>query len=511
MTETIQDIFVDSESLGSYGDFTVYLPHPVMINENEKAYIRLKDYQQLNSFYNISTDLENNLLSIIKTDRTYSRTPSGTAVGYFNHTDMFQQSGGNINKPILNTTNNGTAHTETLTPNAGDYTIKLYDATITTTGTVIPANSKFNNIFKPTITIADTAYMSFNPDDYLIFYNSISPTSSRFINSMTFSIQNVIEGIPPSSNVYISLKIWGSVDGITWVETALGMGQSPALGYNTYEWVTPINDTRTFTLVSADTYQYHKVSFETIGFTTPATDFKNKIRFRQIYFTRIPSYVETFVDTPSTYNHTIENGAYSLTNVNLYLNYILKQNISQNLTFTTSYPNQSFLNAQNKQILSWGSAEPDYYYKATDKTDEYYKVEIVFNNVLKNMLGWTAGNPIIFKNDTPLEAPKYLNLINFKKILLTSSLKLTTKPYTFLNKTYTKATGIGDVIMWIAKDIPSFSYINYTNPTDSKIEIDDKIITKINFKILNEYAQVLNDVPSCLFHLQIIKTIEGKI
>ena len=189
----------------------------------------------------------------------------------------------------------------------------------------------------------------------------------------------------------------------------------------------------------------------------------------------------------------------------------MKANISQNLTFSTSYPTQPFLNAQNKQILAWATAEPDYYYTVNDKTAENYRIELVFNPVLRKMLGWTAGNPIIYINDTPLEAPNYLNLINFKKIMITSSLKLTTKPYTFLNKTYTKATGIGDVIMSLAKDIPTFSYINYSNPTDSKIEIDDRIITKINLKLTNEYAQVLSEMPSCCIHFQIIKVGKEKI
>ena len=125
------------------------------------------------------------------------------------------------------------------------------------------------------------------------------------------------------------------------------------------------------------------------------------------------------------------------------------------------------------------------------------------------MLGWitptSTGTIILFRTNNNITAPNYLNLINFKKILLTSSLKLTTKPYTFLNKTYTKSSGIGDIFAWIPKDITPFSYINWQNPTDYKIQIDDRIITKINFKLINEFAQVLNDMPSCCFHLQIIR------
>lgn len=505
MSETIQDIYIDSESLGTYNDFTVYLPHPVMIEDDEKAYIRLKDFQQLNSCYNISTDLQNTDLSIIQTNRSYSREPVGDPIPYFIHTNMFQQSGGNINKPILNSTNNGTAHTETLTPNAGDYTVMLYDSTITTTGNVLPANSKFSNIFRDGYADISTNFMTFNPTDYLVYYNKTTPTSSRYIYDLTFCITNVPVSPAPTETVYITMKIYSSVDGITWVENIPDLGQSPTNGFTTFEWGgSAITKYRTFSVVSSDTYQYHKVSFDVVGFANPATDFKARIRFRQLAFTR-KAYVETITQNITTHNSIIENGAYSLTNLNLYLNYILRQDISQNLTFSTSYPTQPFLNAQNKQILAWASVEPDYYYKATDKIDENYKVEIIFNTVLKKMLGWTAGNPIIYKTDTSIEAPNYLNLINFKKILITSSLKLTTKPYTFLNKTYAKTTGIGDVIGWVSKDIPAFSYINWQNPTDSKIEIDDRIITKITFKLLNEYAQVMNDMPSCCFHLQIIR------
>lgn len=503
MPETIQDFYVDSESVGSYNNFDIHLPHPVIVEDDEKAFIRLKDYQQLNSFYNISNDLQNNTLGIIQTNRTYSRTPNGTTEAYINPTNLFNTSGTYIYKPITNPAWNGVAHTETITPAAGDYTIRLYDPTITTTTPNAPITEvRLSNIFTDTPL---TNYMTFNPDDYIVFYNFTTPTSGRFIDQLTFSIENVASAFNnPTAVVNITFKVLSSIDGITWIENGLDAGNA-ILSYATNQWTTATLKTKQITLISTDTYSYHKVSFITSGFTTPATDFKSKIRVKQIYLTRITSFSETFTDGVALSNYTIEDGAYSITNLNLYLNYLLKQDFSSNLTFTTSYPLQPFLIAQNKQILTWSSVEPDFLYTPANKTDENYKIEIVFNSVLKKMLGWTSANPIIFKNDIPTEAPNYLNLINFKKILITSSLKLTTKPYTYLNKNYTKATGIGDVIAWINKDIPAFSYINWINPTDYKIEIDDKLITKINFKILNEYAQVLNDIPSCLFLFQIIK------
>jgi hypothetical protein len=499
MTST-QDLFIDSESTGSYNNFDIHLPHPIIIEEDEKAYICLKDFQQLNSIYNISSDLQNNTFGIVKTERTYFRTPSGTPVAYFNNTDLFSTTGIYTDYPITNPAWDGVAHTETITPNAGDYTIRLYDPTITTTYANAPITSvKLRNIFRPT---AETNYTTFAPDDYIIYYNKTTPTSGRFMDDMTFSIMNVASALNnPTNAVYITLKLWSSIDGITWVQNAVN-GGNPTIGFNVGEWTYTTTRATTFTVSVDDTYSYHRVSFDPTGFASPA-DMKTKIRFKQLYLRRSPSFTENFTDGVVLTNYTIEDGAYSLTNLNLYLNYLLRLNVSPNLAFTTSYPSQPFLTAQNKHILAWSSTEPAFIYTSQDKTDNTYQVEITFNATLKKMLGWVSSVAIL-KNNTPIEATNYINLINFKKIVLTSSLQLTTKPYTFLNKTYTKSSGIGDIFAWISKDIAPFQYINWTNTTDAKIEIDDKLITKINFKLTNEYLQVLNDIPPCNFHLQII-------
>lgn len=504
-----QDIYVDSESLGSYNDFTTYLPHPIIVEDDEKAYICLKDFQMLNSCYNISNDLQNNTFTMLHTTRTYNRTPIVGSVEYFTDTNLFQTAGENIYKPILNSTNDGTAHTETLTPNTGNFTIRLYDSTITTSGVVIPANSKFMNIFNTGLT---TAFMAFNSTDYLVYYNPNVLTESRFVSSCEVVVENFLNSsfpsnIAPSVSLSVSVQVSGSADGITWTS----LGNVGTITYATNEWTTAIQKTIYFTITTIGAYQYHKVSFTPIGYTGIYT-LKNTIKFKRILLLRNSAYTETIADSTLTYNKTIEDGFYSLSNLNAYLNYFLKENITPNLTFSNFPSSKPFLTAQNKQVVAWSSTQPIYYYKETDKADESYKVEIQFNPILRKMLGWisptSTGTIIVFNNGISITAPNYLNLINFKKILLTSSLKLKTKPYTFLNKTYTKASGIGDIFAWINKDIPPFQYINWTNPTDAKTEIDDKLITKINFKIINEFAQVMTDIPSCNFHLQVIKIKE---
>lgn len=496
------DLYIDSESLGSYNDFIVYLPHPIIIEEDERCYIRLKDYQQLNSFYNISNDLQNNTFTILHTTRTYNRTASGADTQYIVDTNLFQTSGGNIYKPILNSIQDSLLKTETLTQNAGNFTIKLYDTSINASGVVLPANSKFMNIFSPTPSPAylTTRFMAFSNTDYLIYYNATSPTESRFVKSIDVVIENVASILTPEINVItITVKVWGSVDGIIWND--LGNTTSNVMTYGIGSWLSSTTRTVNFQVAVSASYQYHKVSFIPTGFTSP-TEMKTKIKFLKIDLITYASYTETIADSTITYNKTIEDGFYSLANLNALLNYYLKEHISTNLTFSNYITGRPFLTAQNKHVLGWSSTEPYYYYKETDKIDGNYKVEIQFNMTLQKMLGWVSSI-IIYNNGNSITASNYLNLINFKKILLTSSLKLKTKPYTFLNKTYTKASGIGDIFAWINKDIPPFQYINWSNPTDYKIEIDDKVITKINFKIINEYLQVL-DMPSCNFHMQIV-------
>jgi hypothetical protein len=242
-----------------------------------------------------------------------------------------------------------------------------------------------------------------------------------------------------------------------------------------------------------------------VGFASPSA-LKTSVKFRGINLVRKTAFTETIADSTITYNKTIEDGFYSLANLNAYLNYYFKEHISTagNLTFNNYIQGKPFLTAQNKQVLAWNSAEPYYYYTEDNKVDESYKVEVLFNPILRKMLGWD-NNITLFRTGDNITAPNFLNLINFKKILMSSSLQLKTKPYTFLTKNYTKATGLGDIFATINKDIAPFSYINWSNPTDYKIEIDDKLITKINFKLLNEYCQVMDNIPSCNMHLQIIK------
>ena len=197
--------------------------------------------------------------------------------------NLFQTTGENIFKPLLNSTNDGSANTETLTPNAENITLKLYDSTITTSGTVLPANSKFMNIFSSTSSPVSTRFMAFADTDYLVYYNATTPTESRFAKRIEVVVENVASPLTPENNtVNITAKVWGSSDGVSWND--LGNTTPNVMTYETTHWATASTRTVTFDVAVSTSYQYHKVSFVPTGFTTP-TEMKTKIKVLKIDLT----------------------------------------------------------------------------------------------------------------------------------------------------------------------------------------------------------------------------------
>lgn len=194
--------------------------------------------------------------------------------------NLFQKTGVNIDKPILNTFNDGGAHTESITQQNTDImTLKFYDSTITMSGEVLRENSKFMNIFSPSPP-SSTRFMSFSDTDYLVYYNSITPTDSRFVKSIEVVIENVASPLTPENNtINIAVKVWGSVDGITWND--LGNTTTNVMTFATNNWATSSTRTVTFDVAVITSYQYHKVSFIPTGFTEPA-EMKTKIKILKI-------------------------------------------------------------------------------------------------------------------------------------------------------------------------------------------------------------------------------------
>lgn len=99
----------------------------------------------------------------------------------------------------------------------------------------------------------------------------------------------------------------------------------------------------------------------------------------------------------------------------------------------------------------------------------------------------------------------YTNMLNYQKIILSSSLNHENNPQTNLITSYRGTSGINNILLWVDKDVIPFSTINYTNNDNTNIKLADTNINHITFTIHNEYLELIKDVGPCYIHLQIIK------
>ena len=258
LVEPIKNIVFVKILRASITSTTAISAPPLLYKKHDPIHLSINDYDRSLSYLkSVQVSTSTNILKSVS--------------------NLFQTTGANIYKPI-NSVNDGVAHTETLTQNIENLTLKLYDNNITTSGTVLPENSKFMNIFSQTP--SSTRFMTFSDTDYLVYYNAITPTESRFVKSIEVVIVNVASPLTPENNtITITAKVWGSVDGITWND--LGNTTTNIMTFATNDWTTSSTRTVTFDVGVTTPYQYHKVSFIPTGLATPA-EMKTKIRILKI-------------------------------------------------------------------------------------------------------------------------------------------------------------------------------------------------------------------------------------
>ena len=132
---------------------------------------------------------------------------------------------------------------------------------------------------------------------------------------------------------------------------------------------------------------------------------------------------------------------------------------------------------------------------------------------MKSILGMT-GNlvldvinfPIVANNNYIDYFISYANMLNYTKIIVSTSLNYHQNPQTNFKSSYLSTSGINNILFWVSKDVAGFTTINYTN-NDSKNELilADTNIGNITFTLHNEYLELLKNASRCYIHFQIIK------
>jgi hypothetical protein len=359
-------------------------------------------------------------------------------------------------------------------------------STINATNANVGQNqSIIRNIFDEDV-INTTHYFRWKVDSHLIIKKNTAISNGDFIGAILFEryYTKPASGQPQPVSLSERIRVYGSHDGINWVEATYGVGNI-AITWTTSD-LAAANATKQYAVVLdwLDDYTYYKIEFET---TQNPDIYYSCFESSKCYLERYPTTSVDFqFDFNFQNNFVIPDGSYSITTLMAVIN---------DFIITAAYNNVkvNYITYNNKLTIT--STQSPFVYSAVNKIDTQFNLEFIFYNKLKSMLGF-IDNPSIIKAAN-ITAPNSINLLSFKKILITSNLKLTNKPFTSFNIT-NKSDGVGDVLLWIDRDVIPFEYVNWINATDHRLQIDNKIISNINFKITNEYGQNIILPPSLL-------------
>lgn len=102
-------------------------------------------------------------------------------------------------------------------------------------------------------------------------------------------------------------------------------------------------------------------------------------------------------------------------------------------------------------------------------------------------------------------AENFANMLSYSKICLTSSsLAFNNTTDNNFRVKYKNNMGINEMICWVSRDVAPFTTIDYTNLENVEFELGTTNLKSINFKIMNEYKQLLLDAPPSFIQFQII-------
>lgn len=102
-------------------------------------------------------------------------------------------------------------------------------------------------------------------------------------------------------------------------------------------------------------------------------------------------------------------------------------------------------------------------------------------------------------------AESFANMLSYSKICLTSSsLAFNNTTDNNLEVKYKNNMGINELICWVSRDVAPFTTIDYTNLEGVEFELGSSNVKTINFKIMNEYKQLILDAPPCFIQFQLI-------
>jgi len=474
----------------------IKLDYPIILNENETAKIKVLNVQYLNNIYNVSSFLQNNIISLIKTPVIYNvlniTSQAGQEININLSNEFYDLTLLSVDKLKDTTIKNYDDVTKIFTLENTNY--KLYyksddNYNVITQGyDPFFTNANYNNIF-----INDPlAKLQFNEyQNYIILENKNNLTD--FLKKVSYAI-DYDGSVSLNYNVLINLIINGSNDGINYenIETLIPNMNSIEFNSGTGS----INKSKlNIYYNTSNPYKYYKLYLST-NIVEAQTSLQNAFKLNYLELNKANYDLSYTTQPPITYNLVIPDGYYKVSNYITTLNNLLEPHFIK----------VDLSNINNKISFKSYSIPPEQSYNVFD---DNFNVYLMLNTLnIRENIG-IENDIILLPRGGILEANKNIDLINFKKLILSTNLKFKKNTHNEFIGGNDITTGIGDVLLWIDADEPPLTCVKYKNYENSYYDIDDKIINNIIIKLHNEKRQPLY-LDNMLIHLQISVRKVGK-
>jgi len=472
-------------------EIIIRLDYPIECSDKERLSVKLVDFKYLNSAYNISQALHNNIFSIssfIPEYNTNSLVNVDTNYGLLAH---------NIGtSTFLNIAIRG-ASLETMEESlvGTDYSVYYGTPNIISgyspQGDPIFVNKMQKTNFRSGF---NNNYLQFEESSAgAIYYIKIhKKTTTNWVEA--FILQKISINMSFTTaqgfnfDVSITFAVEGSNDNITYTNLSLSDNVMTFFANTTSKNII-------LNVLGNIPYKYYKIRI--LSRSYPYGD--NVIRLDKMQFYKAETIATTTTQSLTTSYVSVADGFYNIDNLITTINAnstsvnakiaFAKQNYTNKIIISNSLPIQTFTNPIP--------------YNNDAGTITEIRTLIFPNLTTANMYGFYER--LIPMANAPVLSDTYVNIMNFSKIIISTNLAFTNNTHNELSNdgsVYTK--GVGNILEWVDSDEPPMTCIKYKNVENTVNKIDNRFLSEFKLMFCTEKSLPLI-LDNYLIHLQLIK------
>lgn len=451
---------------------------PIMCNGKERLSVKLVDFKYLNSSYNISSALHNNVVSV----------SSYVPAHYLNTVNSIFFGNQELSSPIHNigtstflNISNTFASTETNEKGIFNTEYVVSWGSVINYNNYTPNKTNFRDGYNNNyLGILDGEYFKISK------YNT-NTWVSAFILESVYIKMTILTGTAPQ-NINITFGVEGSNDLYTYTPLPVSQNVLTFLQYS--------NGAEIYLNVDAGVVPYSSYKVKVLSHNNTSVD-NFKVLVDKIQFYKAGMITTNINETTTQAPITIPDGFYNIDNL------ITKFNSTPNIKIALA--KQDFT---NKIIVSNSVPiqviQNQYPYLDTPITTTTEIRTLIFpNNLTANMYGF---NDRLVPLASGAISDKYCNIMNFSKIIISTNLAFSTSTENDIPKDGSPYShfGIGNILEWIDADEIPMSCIKYKNIENITHKLDNRYINEFKLVFCNEKSLPLV-LDNMLLHLQIIK------